>query len=500
MNNGKICISICSRTADELFARIARAESLADVIELRFDCLNPDQIEPAIADLPEIDKTYLLTYRPSEQGGMRVLPLNARLMFWQKALASLAGRDILIDLEADINFPLRFDESKVIRSAHFFNDPPSDLRPTFFDLADLGEGVVKIAAAANDITGAIPAWKLLGTAEKEERYVMPIAMGEAGKWTRILGPAHGAFMTYAALDEADSTAPGQTTAADLLDVFRVKELSRETKVHGIVAGDTSYSISPWMHNAAFKATGEDRVFVPLQVEDLDAFIKRMVRPETHEVDLNFAGFAVTNPHKQAIIAHLDEIDETAKMIGAVNTVKIEGGKLFGYNTDAAGFINPLKDRYGDLSGSKGAVVGAGGAARACVYSLTKEGAEVTVFARDIKKAEVLAENFDIRTETLPHNFHGFDIVVNCTPLGTKGDTEDKTIATADKLAGVKLVYDLVYNPIETKLINEAKQAGVKTLGGLEMLIGQGAEQFRIWTGNEAPLDAMTAAVKKKLNL
>ncbi|HQU92172.1 MAG TPA: shikimate dehydrogenase [Pyrinomonadaceae bacterium] len=496
----KICISLCARNADDLFTKIAAAELLGDVIELRFDCLNPDQIDTVIENLPVIGKTYLLTYRPSEQGGMRVLPLNARLMFWKKALPELEGRDILIDLEADINFPFRFDETKVIRSAHFFNDPPNDLRPAFFELADLGDGIVKIAAYASDITDTTSAWKLLETAAREERTVIPISMGEAGKITRILGPARGAFMTYAALDDSDATAPGQITADDLANVFRIKDLNLETKVHGIVAGNTSYSISPWMHNAGFRSARENRVFVPLQVADLDAFIKRMVRPGTREIDLNFGGFSVTNPHKQAIIVLLDGIDETAEKIGAVNTVKIEDGKLFGYNTDAPGFIAPLKNVYGDLNNAKVAVVGAGGAARACVHTLTEQHANVTVFARDTSKAKSLAESFNVQIETLPDDFRDFDIVVNCTPLGTKGDTEDKTIATANQLTGVKLVYDLVYNPIKTQLIREAKQAGVQTLGGLEMLIAQGAEQFRIWTGREAPLEAMTAAVKKKLNL
>ena len=137
MNNGKICVSICAKTAAELFEKIARAEPLADVIELRFDCLDPDEVDAAIEDLPATDRTYLITYRPSEQGGLRVLPLNVRMMFWRKVLPLLAGRDILIDLEADINFPFRFDEAKVIRSAHFFNEPPSDLRPAFFALSDL---------------------------------------------------------------------------------------------------------------------------------------------------------------------------------------------------------------------------------------------------------------------------------------------------------------------------------------------------------------------------
>jgi 3-dehydroquinate dehydratase/shikimate dehydrogenase len=500
MNNGKICVSLCAKTSDELFAKIARAESAADVIEIRFDCLNPDQIDRVLENLPNISKTYLLTYRPSEQGGLRVLPLSLRLMFWKNALEALADRDILIDLEADINFPLRIDETKVIRSRHFFTDPPGDLRPAFFDLADLGESIVKIAATANDITDTIPIWKLLASAEKEEKPIVPIGMGEAGKWTRILGPAYGAFMTYAALDEAEATAPGQITAADLTNVFRVKELSRDTKVHGIVAGNTGYSISPWMHNAGFAAAGEDRVFVPVQVADLDAFIKRMVRSETREIELNFAGFSVTNPHKQAIITHLDEIDETAAKIGAVNTVRIEDGKLHGFNTDAPGFISPLIEDHGDLTDARVAVVGTGGAARAVVYALTQENADVTVFARDTIKAANLAESFDISIAQIPDTYEGFDIVVNCTPLGTKGDTEHQTIATAEQLDGVKLVYDLVYNPTETLLIREAKRASVRTLGGMEMLIAQGAEQFRIWTGREAPVEAMTAAVRKKLNL
>lgn len=500
MNNGKICISLCAKTADELFEKIAGAESLADVIELRFDCLNPSEIDQVVENLPPIEKPYLLTYRPSEQGGLRVLPLNIRLMFWRKILPALAGRDILIDLEADINFPFRFDATKVIRSAHFFNNPPNDLRPTFFELGDLGEGIVKIAATANDITDTLPVCRLIETAAREEQTVIPIAMGEAGKWTRILGSAHGAFMTYAALDESEATAPGQITAADLTDVYRVKELNRETKVHGIVAGNTSYSISPWMHNAGFKAGAENRVFVPLQVTDLDAFIARMVRPETREIDLNFAGFSVTNPHKQAIIAHLDEIDETAAKIGAVNTMRIHDGKLYGFNTDAPGFINPLEEIFGDLKDARVAVVGAGGAARACVYSLTNAGADVTVYARDTSKAKGLSESFSVQVKPLPEAFDGYDIVVNCTPLGTKGDTADQTIATADQLDGVKLVYDLVYNPLETMLIREAKDAGVKTLGGFEMLIAQGTEQFKIWTGREAPIAAMTAAVRKKLNI
>jgi 3-dehydroquinate dehydratase / shikimate dehydrogenase len=501
MNNGKICISICARTASELFEKIGLAEPSADVIELRFDCLDHGELDAALDRLPKISKQYLTTYRPSEQGGKRVLPLSIRIMFWKRALKALSGYDFLADREVDINFPFGFERGRLIRSHHFFGKSPDDLRPAYFELADIDDEIIKIAADCPDITDTIKVWKLIDTAEKNEGRVIPIAMGEAGKWTRILGPAFGAYLTYASLGKGGETAPGQIVAEDLLKVFRVREIDRDTHTYGIIAGNTSYSVSPWLHNAAFKAARMNRVFLPLQVADLDSFVRRMVRLETREIELNFAGFSVTNPHKQAIIPHLDEIDETARRIGAVNTVKIEGDKLYGYNTDAPGFIAPLKSVFGDLKGARVAVVGAGGAARACIFALKQEGAEVTVLARNSIKAKALANEFDAGSEVLvPDHSFDADILINTTPLGTKGDAVDEAIAKADQLEGLRLVYDLVYNPAETRLLHEAKRAGVPVLGGLEMLIAQGARQFEIWTGEKAPVDEMAKAVRTKLDL
>jgi 3-dehydroquinate dehydratase/shikimate dehydrogenase len=181
-------------------------------------------------------------------------------------------------------------------------------------------------------------------------------------------------------------------------------------------------------------------------------------------------------------------------------VKIENGKLFGYNTDAPGFIRPLNDVYGDLKGANAIVVGAGGAARACIYALKNEGVDVTVMARDGSKATSLADEFGISASelTTDHRPLTTDILVNATPLGTKGEREGDSIATAEELGPVKLVYDLVYNPSETRLLNEAKKAGARTLGGIEMLIAQGARQFEIWTGGKAPAEEMKAAIEERL--
>ena len=197
-------------------------------------------------------------------------------------------------------------------------------------------------------------------------------MGEAGQWTRILGLGHGAFLTYASVDADRETADGQITADELVNVYRAKQLDRDTRVYGVLGDPVSSSLSPYMHNAAFKDAGLNAVFLPLQVKDLDAFMRRMVLPAIREVELNFAGFAVTMPHKQTIMKYLDDIDPVAKKIGAVNTVKIDGDKLIGYNTDAHGFITSLKQRIPDLKGVRHAVLGAGGAARAVIHALKEE--------------------------------------------------------------------------------------------------------------------------------
>ena len=500
-NGGKICVSICARTASELSEKIAQAEPLADVIELRFDCIEPSEIDNVLDSLPKIQKQYLLTYRPAEQGGERELSIGTRLTFWPRALGKLRSHDLLVDYEFDLDFPLGHDNERTIVSMHDFSPVARTLLAGFEEIWGMTGKTTKIAVVTESVTDGLPVWNLLRAAKENDKNVIPIAMGEAGKWTRILGLAHGAFMTYASLEAGSETARGQISAADLNDVFRVKELDDETEVYGVIAGDTSYSISPWMHNAGFKAAGMNRVFVPLQTHDVGEFIRRMVRVESREAELNFAGFSVTNPHKGSLIEYLDDTDETAAAIGAVNTVKIDDDRLIGYNTDAAGFIAPLKKAFGDLRDARAAVVGAGGAARAVVYALKREGVDVVMYARDVEKASSVGRQFSVSVEQIAdgEKFQA-DIVVNTTPMGTKGENEDASIAKAGQLAGVKLVYDLVYNPAETKLLRAARAANVQAIGGLDMLIEQGAEQFRIWTNEEPQIDAIRSAVENKLGL
>ena len=497
MNNGKICVSVCAETAEEMLEQIKHAEDLADVIEIRFDCLAEVEIEKfytildrdwKISDIPLIS-----TFRPKEQGGKRELTWKERQDFWN------SGNEIgWIDCEEDFvedSFSWLWEER--ICSYHDFETTPENLSAIYRRLRDTEADIIKIAVQADDITDTIPTWKLL---EKAKR-IIPIAMGEAGKWTRILGLANGAFMTYASLESGSETAPGQVSATDLIEVYRAKELDKQTEIYGIIGGNTSYSMSPYMHNAAYKSAKLNAVFVPLQVGNLDEFITRMVKPATREIELNFKGFSVTIPHKQSIIKHLDFVDETAQKIGAVNTVKIENGKLYGYNTDAQGFIEPLKNFYGDLKNAKVAIFGAGGAARACVFALTQENSDVTIFARNVEKAESLAKEFKFQSSKFKfqnENYDEFEIVINATPLGTKGKLENETPIVAEQIKNIHLAYDLVYNPFETRFLREAESVGIPTVGGLAMLVAQGAAQFEIWTGKDAPIKQMSAAALRKL--
>lgn len=492
MNNGLICISVAAETADEMIAKIKQAEPLADVIEVRFDSLCTNELSRA-GEIVETTKLPIIsTFRPMSQGGFREISDAERDAFWCSELGTA-----YCDVEEEfVEVTKAWPWGERICSFHDFDGVPADIDSKVACLRETEAEKIKVAVTANEITDAIPVWNVLNGSKPQS--TIPIAMGDGGKWTRILGLAHGAFLTYASLESGDETAPGQVSASDLLDVYRVKDLDKNTKVFGVIGDPISQSMSPFMHNPAFVELGLNAVFLPFLVKNIDEFIRRMVKPETREVELNFGGFSVTMPHKQAIIPHLYAIDEVAKAIGAVNTVKIDDdGKLTGYNTDAHGFITPLKATFGEIQDARVAVFGAGGAARAVVYALNQEGADVTVFARDAAKRKAFADEFGVRSSQISdlrsqisNLGTNFDILVDTTPLGMKGPYENDSLFDADELTGLKFVYDLVTKMTDTPLIAEAKKAAIPALGGLDMLIAQGAKQFEIWTGKPGPESLM----------
>lgn len=329
--------------------------------------------------------------------------------------------------------------------------------------------------------------------------MIAIAMGNAGLATRVLGPSRGAFLTYAALEEESATAPGQITAQKLRSVYNVEQIDHETMIFGLVGRPVMHSVSPHMHNAAFRSAGINGVYLPLEVHDVKTFVERMVHPRTREFDWNLRGLSVTAPYKSTVMELLDWIDPTAQEIGAVNTIVVDDDKLRGFNTDAAGFLDPLSKVIDSLSGLRVAVIGGGGAARAAVWALLKQQASVTVFARDVAKARSLGQVFDVSCEPLSSaSFADYELVINATPLGS-GELIDQVPVTAEQLDGARNAYDLVYNPIETRFLQEASRAGCKTVRGLEMLIAQAKNQFELWTGQTPSMNVMSDAAVAALD-
>lgn len=302
-------------------------------------------------------------------------------------------------------------------------------------------------------------------------------------------PSRGAFLTYGAVDDESATAPGQVNAPKLRSLYHIDQVDNETMICGLIGLPVMHSVSPRIHNAAFAAEGINGVYLPFEVKDVDSFFKRMVDPRTRELNWNLRGLSVTAPHKQSVMKHLDWIEPNATEIGAVNTVVVENDRLLGYNTDAAGFIEPLLPRLGSLADREVAVIGAGGAARAAIWALQQQKARVTLFARNVDKAQKLAEVFNISCESLSSaKFAGYDLVINATPLGS-GEHIDQSPINVGQLNGARCIYDLIYNPSETKLLREARHVGCETLGGMEMLAAQARLQFELWTGKKARLHA-----------
>jgi 3-dehydroquinate dehydratase/shikimate dehydrogenase len=506
-----VCVALCESSIDALANAATRAADVGDLVELRLDCLKADDFNSSMERLESLIQKLkvptIITYRPAEQGGSMDSSLDSRFAFWAAAGNSLPSH--LRDLELDVVQKLSLgvsathvhpDWNRIICSQHDFDGVPSALSQVYEALAATPARILKLAVRAHDVTDCLPVFQILDRGLKDGREMIAIAMGPAGIATRVLGPSRGAFLTYAALEGETGTAPGQVSARELKEMYRIDKLDRQTQIFGVMGFPVSHSISPLIHNAALQERRINAVYLPFEVRDVVGFIKRMIHPRTRELAWAFRGLSVTAPHKSAVMNQLDWIDKVAEEIGAVNTITVKGTELHGYNTDAHGLIKPLVQKFGDLRGARCAILGAGGAARATIWGLRAEGATLTVFARSNEKGAAVSKKFDIPFEPLNEaSFDGFDVVINTTPLGTIGDFETEAPATANQLRGARLAYDLVYNPTATRFLSEARLAGCETLGGLPMLITQAAEQFRLWTGAEAPEEAMFEVAARSLS-
>jgi len=277
-------------------------------------------------------------------------------------------------------------------------------------------------------------------------------------------------------------------------------ITAETKVVGLIGDPVAHSVSPAMHNAAFACLGLDYVYLPFRVQK-----ERLAEAVGGVRGLGLRGVNVTIPHKVAVIPMLDETDAMAGRIGAVNTIINNAGHLTGYNTDAGGFLLALKQAGFEPQGKKAVVLGAGGASRAISFALAGSGAVITILNRreELEWAKTLAEQVskccgwevlarERNDGNLEKALNGVDLLVNATCLGMHPDI-DKTPVARRLLRPGLAVFDAVYNPLRTRLMREAEEAGAKTISGLDMLVGQGAMAFELWTGRKPPVDEMKKA-------
>jgi shikimate dehydrogenase len=283
------------------------------------------------------------------------------------------------------------------------------------------------------------------------------------------------------------------------------KISASTRICGLIGDPVEHSISPAMHNAAFKKLGLDFVYLPFHVPE-----KNLAGAVNAIRSLNLRGINVTIPHKVAVVPLLDELEATAEKIGAVNTIVNDSGRLKGYNTDASGFLRALKEKGIDPSGKKVVILGAGGVSRAISYILGEQGADIELFSRSktleyaVKLAASISGNIknkiraiELNETNLKKSLKQADILINATSVGMSPDTE--RILVPQKLLKTEMVvFDVIYNPEKTRLIQDAEEAGAKAVGGLDMLVWQGALSFQLWTGIEAPLAAMKNTAIKVL--
>ncbi|MDE3103642.1 MAG: shikimate dehydrogenase [Acidobacteriota bacterium] len=489
---GKICVAIIGTSASEMLEKANAVVKEFPFLEFRLDYLE----KPLLA-LPKLKQflaentaaTAIATCRRTPNGGKFAGNAAAQVEVLTKAAAS--GFQIA-DLEIETVEELKKAELDKFRSTgialivsyHDFH-ATRDLDAVFERMRPFAPDFYKIVPTARRLADNV---ELLRFLERKQEYtnIIAICMGEAGIISRVLAVRAGSAFTFAAATPGEETGPGQIAARTLMETYRIDQVDTATKVYGVAGNPIRSSLSPIMLNTAFRRETVNAVYLALQTNELSDLLELV-----HAIPLQ--GLSVTMPLKQEILPHLERTDPLSARIGACNTVLRQDGKLYGFNTDVSGISLPLEKRM-SLRGARVLVLGAGGAARAAVFGLVDKGAEVFLLNRTPETAQKLAKQAGakvIKKEAVAKST--FDAVVNATPIGMAGNKAPQMLDAKD-LANVKLVFDLVYNPLETPLIRMARQLNIPIITGVEMFVQQGARQFEIFTGKPAPEEEMLRVV------
>ncbi|HAX45828.1 MAG TPA: shikimate dehydrogenase [Nitrospina sp.] len=485
-----ICIPIVGPTQNKSLEDIAMAEPLADFLELRLDLMKDYDLG---ALLQAATKPCIVTNRTKREGGQFAGTEEERVNILKKAMdAGAEYVDIETSTPKELLKPfLESDhKSKIILSYHNFTDTPEELEHLYKIMCEMPADVIKIVTYARDITNNLAVFKLIYRAKKDDKKIIALCMGERGEISRILSPLLGGFLTFGSLETGKESAPGQITAVKLRDIYRVGDKRDLFKIYGVIGNPISKSMGYLIHNRAFKETGSSDIYVPFLVDNVEKFFKGF--------SPYFEGLSVTMPFKEDIMAVIDEVDETARKIGAVNTVVRDGEGWKGYNTDCTGAVKALEEHI-DLNGKKVLIIGAGGTAKAIGHGVREKGAKITVtYNKNKERGTQLAKELGAEVVNVQDaGEEEVDVLINCSPVGMNPDVEATPISSRHLRKGM-IVFDSVYNPPETRLIRDAKAAGCIAISGIELFINQAVGQFELWTGQKAPANPMRDVVVKTI--
>src|SRR5713101_8431422 len=490
----RVCVAVIGSDPTDM---VEKAEALIrdnTFLEFRLDYLS----RPALA-LPKIKRfieyhphvVAVATCRRVASGGKFRGSVASQLDLLAKA--SSAGCQLL-DVELQTATKCKPQQLQKLRSRaalilsfHDFR-ATRKLEETLQKMLAYPADFYKIVTTATTLSDNVVMMKFLEK-QSDKHSLIGLCMGEQGIISRVLGVRAGSVFTFAALSPDEKTAPGQVTAQELRSTYRIEQVDAATRVYGVAGDPVTHSLSPAIMNAALRRENVNGVYVALHAKTLKDLLA-CVR------DIPIHGLSITMPYKETILKHLDNTDSHTTKIGACNTVvRAQDGKLYGFNTDTAGVVRPLEQRM-TLEQARILVLGAGGAARAAVFGLRERGAEVYILNRSIGPAQKLARRARARSiKRADLKKLAFDVIINATPVGM-GNTRESPLNENE--IQTRYVFDMIYDPPETRLMKLARARGAEVIPGIEMFVHQAARQFEIWTGKPAPWDEMLRVVNLAL--
>jgi 3-dehydroquinate dehydratase/shikimate dehydrogenase len=492
----KVCVVI-GRTRHKMMQLEIQeaAKRGAEMIELRLDFL---------AKAPDFKRLLknkpcpmVATVRRVQDGGRWAGSEEARQMLLRQAI--VAGFD-WVDLETDVaNTIRRFAKVKRIVSCHNLRAIPENLEEIHAHMCQQDCDVVKIAVTPHHPSDNLRVLNLLKNPAKP---TVAFCMGELGFPSRFLGAVHGTPFAYAAFNKERGIAPGLPSSHDMIHLYRYPEIDSSTPFYGVLGDPVGHSLSPLIHNKALQHLKLPGVYLPFRVP-------RGELEEFHQAfrTLPVQGFSVTIPHKEAALHLADHQEETAQRIGAANTLVRSGDGWIAYNTDSEAALESIKANLQPLpDGSPGQlndmtvlILGAGGVARAIAHALQRTGALTTITNRTQERAQRLAEEVGCRFVdwTSRHSVLA-DLLINCTSVGMHPNVDETPLHNSFLRPGL-MVFETIYTPETTLLVKEARERGCHVLTGVDMFVRQAGLQFRLFTGQAAPLELMDKIVRRELS-